>query len=337
MARLYGVRHVSSHGTVTRGFESAMTAASVLDGLFEVNVALEDDDPRPGGAVSRDAVYTGPLDRCHMMARNARHERRFVMMAVNSDKVPPRVLESVEAFATDLLAPSTWNAEVLRSLTKLPVHLAQHGVSSEFAPVDAQPCIGSSRFRIVHFSTSTRYRKGTRELVQAFRRVRPQLGDAELTLYLDEHHSLIWRDLSRPAEGVRVECRTNHQPAAFATLMGQVHVVAQPSRGEGFGLVPLEARACGTPVVMTSCTGHSDHVGGIKDGVVVVETGPLAPIDDCPGAHAPSLVPGSLDECLVQAKNQWSDLKLAAMRRSQPLGKEWIWQKRLESLLSKLR
>ena len=46
----------------------------------------------------------------------------------------------------------------------------------------------------------------------------------------------------------------------MASYLGGFDLVCQPSRAEGFGLVPLEARACGVPVAATLCTGHADHM-----------------------------------------------------------------------------
>lgn len=333
MARLYGVTHVSSHGTVTNGFAAAMRRAGKLEGLVEVNMPREIDDDPVGGGAAHSAVFTASLDMCFRMRQNASHQKRYVMFAVNSNRVPNRVLEGVEYFATDLLAPSTWNQRVLSELSKLPVHLAPHGVDAALRPAQDQPCRRDPVFRVMHYSTSARARKGTRPLVQAFRNVM-RGRKAELTLVLDAHQSLLWRDLHRPNEGVTVTSRRNHTTDTFINDMAHTHLVAQPSRGEGFGLVPLEARCCGTPVVMTDCTGHADHAHG--KGVVIVETGELSDIDDVPGALAPSLSVEAIEMALDQAYRGWNDLKTLAMQEAAQLREEWTWEKKLESLIALL-
>ncbi len=65
-------------------------------------------------------------------------------------------------------------------------------------------------------------------------------------------------------------------------VYGALDVLAVPSRWEGFGIVLLEAMACGIPVVAT-------RVGGIPEVVVDGETGKLVPPGD-PAALAKEIL-----------------------------------------------
>ncbi|MGD8627527.1 MAG: glycosyltransferase family 4 protein [bacterium] len=56
-------------------------------------------------------------------------------------------------------------------------------------------------------------------------------------------------------------------------MLRQVHVVANPSSKEGWGVTVIEANACGTPVV-------ASNVPGLRDAVVHGETGLLVPYGD---------------------------------------------------------
>ncbi len=81
-------------------------------------------------------------------------------------------------------------------------------------------------------------------------------------------------------KGVPIDCVTNIKPGKSLGFIGTVEsgelvnlynrycIVIFPSRFESFGLVPLEAMACGTPVVMSD-TGIGNHLKGIVPEFVV--------------------------------------------------------------------
>lgn len=338
MARLYGVTHVSSHGTVTHGFARALESVGKLDGLVDLTQIPSDDDEPVGGALARDAVFTGSLDRMGVMACNARHDRRYAMVAPNSTVIPKRLIEDLERQATHILAPSTWAYHVLRAqCPALPVLVAPHGVSHDLQPYSAQPCrqdYEAGGFKVFHFSTSNGERKATRELVQAWQRVHADLGPgARLYCVLNNPTSLQWVGLDDHRTNVSLCDRNDHSEAVFAAHMAHIHLVAQPSRGEGFGLVPLEARAAGCPVLMTDCTGHSEHAGTSEDGCVVVPSGPYAEIDDGPGAEAPTVRVDDIAQALLEAHRNWKKLKENALARAELVRRNWSWEKKLATIL----
>jgi len=334
MARLYGVTHVSSHGTVTLGFARALALAAKLDGLVDLTGIPSDDDEPVGGAQSRDAIFTGALDRMGIMSCNARHERRFVLVAPNSSVIPKRLGEDLDRHATHILAPSAWAHDVLRALCpKHPVAVAPHGVSANLKPRTSQPCFAErdqQSFVVFHYSTTNGERKATRELVEAWRKVHSDLGpNAHLYCVLNQPASLQWSDLRDSKRNVWLVNRYDHNDAAFCDLMARIHLVAQPSRGEGFGLVPLEARAAGCPVLMTGCTGHAEHVGSREDGCVVVPSGSYTTIDDGPGAEAPAVKVDDIAQALLEAHRDWLTLKHNALARAESVGRKWSWEKKL--------
>ncbi|MCR8670819.1 glycosyltransferase [Agrococcus sp. HG114] len=85
----------------------------------------------------------------------------------------------------------------------------------------------------------------------------------------DERYLESLHDIARE---LGVEGRVRHigsvERDALAQLLDAADVVVVPSRSESFGLVPLEAAACGTPVV-------ASRVGGLVESVIDGETGVL--------------------------------------------------------------
>jgi glycosyltransferase involved in cell wall biosynthesis len=64
---------------------------------------------------------------------------------------------------------------------------------------------------------------------------------------------------------------------AMADFYRALDLFVFPTRGEGFGLPPLEAAACGTPALVTRATGPADYVD--DRGVYGIEVAGLAPAE----------------------------------------------------------
>jgi mannosyltransferase len=191
-------------------------------------------------------------------------------------------------------------------------------------------------------ATSERERKGTIPLLEAWERVVPQLGDSpRLHLVLDaaamSAAQVAIAERRFTSSTILVHERMDYAPYSMSAALGACHVVCQPSRSEGFGLTPLEARACGVPVIATACTGHSEHLAAGMPGVVIVEHGALAPIDDLPGASAPSVTSDAVATALLTAHAQWEALDCAAAEAAEQIRSEWAWPAKLSQWLGQLR
>jgi glycosyltransferase involved in cell wall biosynthesis len=128
------------------------------------------------------------------------------------------------------------------------------------------------RGRFVLFAGNVKPHKNLERLIRAFARVRQREGHEDLGLVLIGDDMSRYSSLRRTAEeaGVRQEVRffgfVPH--GTMAALYRMATVFAFPSLYEGFGLPPLEAMACGTPVVTSRISSLPEVVG---DGALQVD------------------------------------------------------------------
>ena len=175
--------------------------------------------------------------------------------------------------ADAVICASTFTRRSLAAAgSKAPVRVVGYGVdlglfSARVAPPAASPTL------VVGFVGALSQRKGARHLLAALAAL-PK-GSARLVLYT---RVPVDRDLVRGFEDVAVEVRGGLSDAELAADLKRCDLVALPSIAEGFGLVILEAMACGVPVLCTTSTGGADFIEHRRNGLLV-EPGSAAAIE----------------------------------------------------------
>jgi len=93
--------------------------------------------------------------------------------------------------------------------------------------------------------------KGTRVAADAVAKARRKMGDIELVVF----------GVQPDARGLGAVTEVHDHPRGqeLAELYGSADLFLFPTVAEGFGLPPLEAMACGTPVVTTAHTGTGEY------------------------------------------------------------------------------
>jgi glycosyltransferase involved in cell wall biosynthesis len=348
--RIYGV--TLGHGSwsrVTAGVCQGLQAHGLFAGLVPVD-AFDEDETYPGHDASIGLVI-GPSAEGFQLARAAGwHREILVLLAPNSTWLPDKLIDFLASNGARLGAPSAWGASVINaSLAKVYPGAArafvyQHGVSSDFAPNAHDEGVMDHKFqkgifRVLHLSSSTGERKGTRELVRAWQELKGEKklpGGAYLDIIYNGHPSQIYKHASDAGEFPRemsVTAPVDLSPAAMSALCRQSHLVAQPSRAEGFGLVPLEAAASGVLPLMTTATGHAEYEEDVKG--IYVFSGPSAPIDDGPGATAPELRAEDVKEALALSYEGHTRWRVEARERAPHIRKAWSWERVTETFLKK--
>ena len=169
-----------------------------------------------------------------------------------------------------------------------------NGVDAQFEPQPAETIdevrreLGIQSPRYLLASGSRDPRKNLVGLLDAWERVLPVLPvDLELVLIGREESALVFSKArtARIPERVRFAgyVKQEQLPALYSGALALVY----PSLYEGFGLPPLEAMACGTPVVTSSTTSLPEVVGDAAMLVDPANTDSIAEgilrIVDCEG------------------------------------------------------
>jgi starch synthase len=182
----------------------------------------------------------------------------------NSDSSEKRNRKDEElARASRILVPSQYVRETLRGAGSLsaPISVVPYGAPTMRTPAQRSSCSPGRKLRVI-FIGSLSQRKGVSYLLDAIR----HLGSAvELTL--------IGRRVGecRPLDSALKVHRWIPSLSHAELLQELQHhdVMAFPSLFEGFGLVVLEAMACGVPVIATPNGAAPDIIHDGEDGFIV--------------------------------------------------------------------
>jgi glycosyltransferase involved in cell wall biosynthesis len=224
-----------------------------------------------------------------------------------------RIVASSDFIRDDFLAGYPGRGYRDKSLTISP------GVDHDFfspAP-QPRPAGGRSLIFVANYGPSHAH-KGLDALLQAVARLRHEFGDLTLTAAGHGDPSY-FRQLSRRlgiADAVTLLPYQSRE--ALRELYRQADAFVLPSRNESFGMVIVEAMACGLPVV-------ANRQGGMTSLVADGETGFLVPVDD-------------LDALVDALRRLLTDAELtrrmgAAGRRRVLAGFDWAQQARTTNAL----
>lgn len=251
--------------------------------------------------------------------------------------LPPEWIESMRSNCSMILTPSEWCRGLITddgkvSLGEIPIHIVPHGVSEEMVPRTYSVPAVCPTIRMKHFSSSvSNSRKGTIDLLHSAQRVLEGETVHKTSLCVSVHPQAFAeavhyvRDFEHGS--IRVDVDSAKSRTSMASSIKGADIIVQPSRAEGFGLIPLEAAACGIPSIMTACTGHGQYIDDLLGAVVIAPDGDMGP---CTGGRAPSVDPDGLDAALRYAIDHVDELKVAALQKSVEVRKKWSWSSVLD-------
>lgn len=268
-----------------------------------------------------------------------KHGMRLVGLHVGDvDRVPDEwsALMGIESL---VVVPSTWMQKVVKETSGFDAFVAPHGVEDEYLIHEPLEAPSRGPFRFLHLCSAGVFpeRKGTSQALEALRGIQ----GATVTLVVSELRLPLKKLLGSLGSGVRDHVNVVTRPYGIPPngmieLYREHHALLAPSRAEGFGICPLEARALGVPVVQTGCTGFSDGVPPPESGVVIVPSGPL-----CSGwgdfGLAPEVRSEDVAEAMRHMMKSYDDIKERARMWVHEVRSTWSWTAVSRGLAQALR
>jgi hypothetical protein len=341
--RVYGPsRAYSSFRAITRGYIEGFEANDVRVDHFPTDSDLGESDI-PGGSGAEVGILFGSPNFASVMSMHAMHKRRLVMIAPNSNVIPPSIIRDVISADAEFVSPSEWGASVIRRTLEVSVmpeerpavSVLRHGVGKAFNPVMLTPpsrIDPQAPFLALHITSTAGSRKSTYETAVAFAAM-CHSGDlpkgSSLTIYADPVSGTHWRNKigqdPRMEGRVTVTTAKNTPWADMGAFYRCFDAVIQPSRAEGFGLCGLEALCVGVPAIVTECTGHSEWVHHCP-AAVTVRHGEVSDMgEDGDGAEAPYVDPHEIAEAIAYTYTDRNFLRALAYDNARKLYSEWNW------------
>ena len=190
-----------------------------------------------------------------------RHAVKIGGFVCETDRIPSTWVDVCNRL--DLIyVPSTFCETAFRSSgVTSRIRVVPHGLEAEFCPTQSPPGTQPLTFFNTFSAYSFPERKGCEELIRCFLRAFKGRSDVKLRLRTHDF-GLVEKCRKTYDFGNLIEVIPFHYGslADVARHLRSAHCVVHPSKGEGFGLIPFQAIACGTPVIAPISTGMSDYL-----------------------------------------------------------------------------
>jgi glycosyltransferase involved in cell wall biosynthesis len=180
----------------------------------------------------------------------------------------PRSLDRADA----VIAVSNTTAQDIEDMFGIPssrIDVVPHGVSSRYRPMGGEDLAAArARLRLperfILFVGTIEPRKNLSTLLAAWAMLRDR-PDLVIVGAWGWRYAEIKEQIGRL--GDKVHHIEGLDPAELPAVYNLARVLAHPAWYEGFGLPPLEAMACGTPVIVSDRSSLPEVVG--KAGIIV--------------------------------------------------------------------
>lgn len=210
--------------------------------------------------ISGGGYHPSPLETYYWQFNDQNRPKIIMFTMYETSKWPPRWIMDIEKYADAVFVPCNWNKEVLLSqgVTK-PIHVIPLGYDDEHFKYYERPDQIKTPFNFLHYNAGNE-RKGYDVVCEAFLE---EFGET------DDNVRLILKSLpGYYHKNLNKYLGHNKIPTPIYKEMSRnelyefskgCHCFVFPSRGEGFGLTPIEMMATGMPTILTDGHAFKDY------------------------------------------------------------------------------
>lgn len=227
-----------------------------------------------------------------------------------------------------LFVPCKQNMEDFKnSGVKIPIELIHWGVDPDkFYPVERKES------NVFTFGTmgALSVRKGTDILIEAFKKAFPTERDVRLICKTSYNNYPFMVNDDR----VEVQMTPVSNDELVTTFFKRIDCFVFPTRGEGFGMTPLEAMATGVPAIVTGWSGPLEYmtpeVGWLIDHAMVPAKNftDIVYKEDCGDWAEPSV--DHLVKLMRYAYEHRDEVKEKGKNAAEHVKQNWLWQSKIK-------
>ena len=180
--------------------------------------------------------------------------KNIAIVPFETTKIPSSWVDKINYFSA-LFVPCKQNIQMMRdSGVKVPIELIHWGVDEEkFYPLERD-----NKIFTIGTMGALSYRKGTDILVEAFQKAFPPMYFPDVRLLCKTSYNVF--PFMKKDKRIQVIQGQYDHDWMINEFAKKIDVFAFPTRGEGFGLTPLEMMATGVPAIVTGWSGPEEYM-----------------------------------------------------------------------------